>query len=154
MHRLHALGGAVACALSIACEDSTEPRETFSANLTTAAEVPPVTNAPNASGTATFTLRGGVMEYAIDVSGLTGPSVGAHIHGPAAVGVPAGIIVGFSGLTTVTAGRLASGTFTTATAAGVSFDSVLVLMRNGNAYLNVHTALNPGGEIRGQITRP
>jgi hypothetical protein len=30
---------------------------------------------------------------------------------------------------------------------------VLVLMRNGNAYFNVHTQLNPGGEIRGQIVR-
>lgn len=145
---------AAACALTIACDDSTEPRETFSAALTTGAETPPVTNAPNASGTADFVLRGGVMEFAIDVTGLTGPSVGAHIHGPAPAGVPAGIIVGFSNLTNVTTGRLASGTFSTATAAGVSFDSVLVLMRNGNAYVNVHTALNPGGEVRGQITRP
>lgn len=154
MRHSHVLIGAVASAFSLACDGSTEPRETFSAALTTAAETPPVTNAPNASGTATFTLRSGVMEYAIDVSGLTGPSVGAHIHGPAAVGVPAGIIVGFDNLTSVTTGRLASGTFTTATAAGVSFDSVLVLMRNGNAYVNVHTALNPPGEVRGQIRQP
>ena len=49
---------------------------------------------------------------------------------------------------------------------GVTFDSLLVLMRNGNSYVNVHTnnTVNdptnnsgpgdfPGGEIRGQIGR-
>ena len=30
-------------------------------------------------------------------------------------------------------------------------DSLVVLMRNGMAYLNVHTTAFPGGEIRGQI---
>jgi hypothetical protein len=30
-------------------------------------------------------------------------------------------------------------------------DSLLVLLRNGNAYINIHTAANPDGEIRGQI---
>jgi len=30
-------------------------------------------------------------------------------------------------------------------------DSLAVLLRNGNAYVNVHTAANPNGEIRGQI---
>ncbi len=31
------------------------------------------------------------------------------------------------------------------------FDSVLALLRSGNAYVNVHTKRNPGGEVRGQI---
>lgn len=156
--------GAFAGALALACTSSTEPQpETFSATLTTAAEVPPVTNAPNASGSAAFTLRPGrTMDFTIDVTGLTGPAIGAHIHGPAGPGVNAGIIVSFDAQLTanITTGRLAAGSFTSASAmaAGVSqearFDSVLVLMRNGNAYVNVHTALNPGGEIRGQIQQP
>jgi hypothetical protein len=158
--------GAFAGALALACTSSTEPQpETFSATLTTAAEVPPVTNAPNASGSAAFTLRpraGRTMDFTIDVTGLSGPAIGAHIHGPAGPGVNAGIIVSFDAQLTanITTGRLAAGSFTSANAmaAGVSqearFDSVLVLMRNGNAYVNVHTALNPGGEIRGQIQQP
>lgn len=146
--------GLIAALFAFGCNDSTDPGpETFSANLTAAAEVPPV-NRPNTTGTATFTLRGSTIDYTINVSGLSGPSNGAHIHGPGAVGVDAGIIVGFDNLTAVTSGLLKTGSFTAATAAGVSFDSVLVLMRNGNAYLNVHTALNPGGEIRGQIVKP
>ena len=33
----------------------------------------------------------------------------------------------------------------------ISFDSLVVLMGNGMAYVNVHTNANPGGDIRGQI---
>ena len=31
------------------------------------------------------------------------------------------------------------------------FDSLLVLMRTGNVYVNVHNLLSPGGHVRGQI---
>jgi hypothetical protein len=31
-------------------------------------------------------------------------------------------------------------------------DSLVTLMRTGNAYVNVHTSANKGGEIRGQLT--
>lgn len=31
------------------------------------------------------------------------------------------------------------------------FDSLITLMRTGEAYVNVHTQTNPGGEVRGQI---
>ena len=39
-----------------------------------------------------------------------------------------------------------------ATRSRIPFDSLVVLMRNGNAYVNLHTTAFPGGEIRGQIT--
>ena len=35
----------------------------------------------------------------------------------------------------------------------VALDSLLVLMRNGHAYVNVHTVAHPGGEIRGQVVK-
>jgi hypothetical protein len=35
----------------------------------------------------------------------------------------------------------------------ISGDSLLTLLNAGLLYTNVHTAANPGGEIRGQITR-
>ena len=35
----------------------------------------------------------------------------------------------------------------------MTMDSLLVLLRTGNAYVNVHTRVNLGGEIRGQVSR-
>jgi hypothetical protein len=35
----------------------------------------------------------------------------------------------------------------------ISGDSLLSLLNSGRTYTNVHTAANPGGEIRGQILR-
>ena len=49
-----------------------------------------------------------------------------------------------------TSGTL-TGTFTSTNTATISNDSLDVLMRTGNAYVNLHTAANPGGEIRGQL---
>jgi hypothetical protein len=37
---------------------------------------------------------------------------------------------------------------------GVSGDSLKVLLNNGNAYVNVHTAAHGAGEIRGQVAKP
>jgi hypothetical protein len=48
-------------------------------------------------------------------------------------------------------GIVARGSITNANNAGVSLDSLRVLFNNGNAYVNVHTAVNPGGEIRDQV---
>ena len=48
---------------------------------------------------------------------------------------------------------VASGSITNSNNLAVSLDSLRVLFNNGNAYVNVHTSLNPGGEIRGQISR-
>lgn len=111
-----------------------------------------------ATGSATFERADGVVAYAINVQNITGVTA-AHIHGPAGAGQNAGVIVGLftgpEGGTGDVTGSLVTGTFTASNLsanAGVSMDSLLVLMRNGQAYVNVHTAVNPGGEIRGQIT--
>lgn len=152
---LLALSGA---ALLAACdeEESVAPDpERYIVALTGAAERPnPVTTA--ASGSAVLTVRGAdTIEYLMYVS--SGDSITAsHIHagdansaGPIMVftfgGPVTGRVDGLFRFGYITRGGTFSGVF--------SFDSVLTRMRNGTAYLNVHTRRFAPGEIRGQIVR-
>lgn len=146
---------------AVGCDDDDEPTgnetvtETFAANLTGAAERPtPVTTA--ATGTATFTATttstGTTVTYSVTVTGLSGPATAAHIHGPADANTSASPIVPLVVSGTGTSGAIISGSFTTTGHATIDIAALLALLRNGNAYVNVHTAANPGGEIRGQIS--
>ena len=162
---------AIAGAFVAACDDDDDPAgledlEGFTATLSGESEVP--ANASTATGEAELTLVGPTLLYRVDVAGLSNP-VAAHIHGPAATDQNTGVVVGLCGTAGTPAcatgapytGVLVAGTATGVT--GMSFDSLLVLLRNGNAYVNVHTndgagATNTGpgdlaaGEIRGQVT--
>ncbi|HVT38705.1 MAG TPA: CHRD domain-containing protein [Gemmatimonadaceae bacterium] len=123
----------------------------YVARMTGPNEVP--TNNEKGWGTATFTQDGKNLHYNITAKDLTGPATGAHIHigGPAVAG---GVAYGFK-VAAEESGTIAKGTIdlTKPVSATVSADSLLVLLNNGNAYVNVHTAAHPGGEIRGQVTR-
>lgn len=108
-----------------------------------------------ATGTATFSIVGPSILYRIDVQGITDVTA-SHIHGPAPAGANAGVIAGLCNAGSAPACKTGTvdGVLVTGTATyvnGMSFDSLAVLMRNGMAYVNVHTQANPGGEIRGQI---
>ena len=135
-----------------ACDDdtSTPGPERFSATLTGASEVPPVTTTATGTAIVEFTATG--LTFTVNVTGIQNVTL-AHIHGPAAVGVNAAVILNLNPNLTVTTGLLASGTATTTSNAAVSMDSLKVLIRNGNAYVNVHNTANPGGHIRGQLVR-
>lgn len=122
----------------------------FTATLSSANEVP--TNTSTATGTATFSVVPGGMLYHVDVTGIDS-AIAAHIHsgavgvnGPVVVTLFAGPATGLGFTGTLAAGAAGAPT-------GMTLDSVLVLMRSGNAYVNVHTRLHPGGEIRGQVAK-
>lgn len=110
----------------------------FRATLTGTQEVPPVTT--TASGTGAFTMTGtGGLVYSITVTGLSGPITGAHFHlGAAGIAGP------------VVQGITFSGTTATGTWSGIP-DSLVQALLEGRIYVNIHTAANPGGEIRGQV---
>jgi hypothetical protein len=146
-----------------ACESTTEAKIQYTATLTGAQEVPAITTSGSGTWTATLDQSTNILTYQLTFSGLGSAATMAHIHGPAAVGVNAGILVDFA-TSTVTGrvlnlGTSGSGTGTvnlTATSvitATVSGDSLRKLLDSGNAYVNVHSATNGGGEIRGQIVK-
>jgi uncharacterized membrane protein len=111
------------------------------ATLSGTAEVPAVNT--TASATGVFALTGNQLNYVINYSGLSGNATASHIHGPADVTGTAPVIIPF----TVSAGT--SGTI--AGTVAVTSDQLTYLL-GGRTYANIHTAANPGGEIRGQIT--
>jgi hypothetical protein len=101
-------------------------------------EVPP--NASTASGTAKVELDGSTIKWTVTYSGTTGPVTAGHFHGPAQPGSNAGVVVPF-------AGPLASPIVGSATLTPAQVDQV----KQGLWYVNLHTAANPGGELRGQV---
>jgi CHRD domain len=151
--------GAIAMLLVAgACgEDDTGPAvEQYTATLSGAAERPNAVTT-NATGTATFTVGSGTVDFTITTQNIAGATA-AHIHGPADASQAVGVLVTlFSAAApgiNVSNGTLSTGTFPSAQftiKTGVTVDSVLSLLRSGNAYVNVHTVANPAGEIRGQL---
>lgn len=135
----------------VACEDTTEPGPpTFTASLSGAGEVP--AKAVAGTGTATIVKNGATYTYTITYTGMTGPLTMAHIHGPASATANANVIVPFATTGAGASGAL-TGSFTSTNNAAISNDSLDVLMRTGNAYVNLHTAANVPGEIRGQLSQ-
>lgn len=135
--------GLLAVVLGISACSAWMPSTTvqLSAKLSGASEVPP--NASTGAGTlqASLDKQTNVLKWTVTYSGLTGPVKAAHFHGPAAAGANAGVAQGFSG-------SLDSPIQGTATLTPAQAADVLA----GKWYANLHTAANPGGEIRGQLT--
>jgi hypothetical protein len=135
--------------IAVGCSDDDE-LEMFSADLSGANEVPPATTL--ASGRATLTLEGDTVSFSVEVDDITAATM-AHIHsGALGVNGPVRVFLFGPGGNFTTTGRavLAQGSFTAADVAGISFEELLAELRAGTAYVNVHTTLYPGGEIRGQ----
>jgi len=141
--------------------------ERFTAALSAAKELPP--DSSTATGTATFTYLAdiGSIFYRLDVVGIDS-AFAAHIHGPAPADSNAGVVINLFTSSTGTkigfTGTLAQGVLgELGVPVGMTMDSLLVLLRNGHAYVNVHTrgpvsatthsGGHGGGEIRGQVAK-
>ncbi len=114
---------------------------TFKANLSGGAEVPPKVTEGKGTTTATLDTATKILTYSEDYTGLSGPATAAHFHGPADPGANAPVAVPFANPVSPIQG---SATLT---------DAQMADLMAGKWYANVHTAANPAGEIRGQLTR-
>lgn len=133
-----------ATAVFVSCDrDDNDNTYTISGNANGAQENPPVTTTGTATLAGSYDRNSNVLNYSISFSGLTGPVTAAHFHGPAVQGQNASPIHDITITSNGTSGT-ASGTITIAEAT----ESELL---NGRIYYNLHTALYPNGEIRGQV---
>jgi hypothetical protein len=112
------------------------------ADLTGSAEVPPVETKGSGTAEITYDPAGKKVSWTVNYSGLSGPATAAHFHGPAEAGKNAGVAVPIPNQ--ATSPVKGSATLTDAQAAD---------LLGGRYYVNIHTAANPGGEIRGQVTK-
>jgi len=135
-----------------------EGAETFKARLTQGDEVPtPV--ATNASGSARIQINKAETEGEFTLSVSEGFRVTqAHLHCNFA-GLTGPIVVFLAGLhaggLNVDGKWVSNATFTDSsivnTACGTTVAELAESMRIGKVYVNVHTVLNPAGEVRGQV---
>jgi hypothetical protein len=112
------------------------------AKLKTAWEVPAKTGPGNGKLAATFDTDTNILTYHVTYSDLSGAAVAAHFHGPATettdgkpqIMVATPIASPIDGSATLTAEQAAD-------------------LLAGKYYFNIHTAANPGGEVRGQVMK-
>ncbi len=125
-----------------ACTTPVNPdatRVAFRGTLSASEEVPPGTSTGTGSLKAIFDTQSNLLTWTVTYSGLTGPVVAGHFHGPALLGQNAGVALGFSG----SLESPIKGTATLTPAQAADFMS-------GKWYVNLHTAANKGGEVRAQ----
>jgi CHRD domain len=162
-----------ACALVAGCGDddtttgpSANEPPIFTAQLSPANEVPPVSNSEatargavqvtldvtrNASNAITAATAG----FYFQATGLPAgtPIVGAHIH-PGVAGTNGGVIVN-TGLSAAAPLTMPSGPVEF-TVSGIPVDPAVaqgIINNPGAYYFNIHTPLNPGGVARGQLVQ-
>ena len=132
-----------ACALALVSVAAHAATIHLKADLKASAEVPPKDSPGTGTLTATLDTETNEFTYRVEFSGLTGPVVAAHFHGPAAAGVNAKPQLPIKG-TPITSPIDGKATLTPEQAKDLSA---------GKWYVNLHTSANPGGEIRGQVLK-
>jgi hypothetical protein len=139
--RILAVSTLVAATSIAAVTSAFAEKVAMKATLNGATEVPANSSAGKGTAAITFDTATKMLTWKVTYSGLSGPATAAHFHGPAEPGKNAGVVVPFKD---PASGAEGSATLTDAQAAD---------LEAGKYYVNVHTAANPGGEIRGQVTK-
>jgi hypothetical protein len=113
----------------------------YTATLDGAQETPPTGSPATGHAEVALDTDSKTLIWTIDYKDLSGPATMAHFHGPAAMGVPAGVVVVIPGATDHPIKGSA-----------VLTDEQENMLRDGKLYINIHSAKDPKGEIRGQVT--
>jgi hypothetical protein len=139
MTRLAVVG--FACALTVAPTGPVKAEVVnLKATLNAGSEVPPTSSKGTGTVTATYDTTSKKLSWKGSYSDLTGPATAAHFHtGAAGTNGPVAVPI-----TPNTSPFEGSATLTDPQAAD---------LLAGKWYVNVHTAANKGGEIRGQVTK-
>jgi hypothetical protein len=112
------------------------------ATLNGGSEVPATTSAAKGTADIDYDAATKKLSWKLTYSGLSGPATAAHFHGPAEAGKNAGVALAIPN--PASSPVEGSATLTDAQAAD---------LLAGRYYINIHTAANAGGEIRGQVTK-
>jgi CHRD domain len=133
---------ALACTAAIACAaPAFAETVALRADMKASSEVPPTGSSGSGTLTATYDTASKTLSWKGNVSGLTGPATAAHFHA-GEVGKNGGVVIPISG---ADQGSFeGSATLTDAQASD---------LMAGRWYVNVHTAANKAGEIRGQVMK-
>lgn len=140
-----ALLGTAALCLTLAPPRAQAAIITYNVTLDGSQSVP--VNVTSAFGSATVTVDDIANSVSVDLSftGLTGGNASAaHIHCCVATNANGPVVIPFTGFPSTASGTY-SNTFMGVSAANISG------IENGLAYINIHNAVFPGGEIRGDI---
>ena len=144
-----AVGSAAGAVLISSAKPTYAAGTTYKATINGKSEVPPTTSGGTGTATVTYDPSTKMVTWEGSFSGLSGPATAAHIHGPAEVGKNAGVIVPLSQAgTPFTSPFKGSATLPADKAAALE-----AALSSGQAYVNIHTAANPGGEVRGQLAK-
>lgn len=137
-----AASAAMTIALTLGAQAATL---SWSAAMTQDQEVPTPVLVPGVSGIALGTIDtvSGLLDWDISWSGLSGAPVGLHFHANALPGATAPVVIDVGDLSGLDTPSIGSTT--------IPFAQIASFL-DGLYYVNLHTALNPTGEIRGQVT--
>ncbi len=113
----------------------------FHATMDGKSEVPPKETAGSGEALASLDTATKTLTYTVTFANLSGPAAAAHFHGPAKPGANAGVVVPIGG----------KGPTSPVHGTATLTDEQIKDLEAGMWYVNVHTAANPGGEIRGQV---
>jgi hypothetical protein len=132
---------ALVCAAVMLAAPALAATINLKADLKPSNEVPPVESKGSGSVAATFDTASKQLSWKGNVTGLSGPATAAHFHS-AESGKNGAVVVPIAGAD--------KGAFEgSATLTDAQAEELMA----GKWYVNIHTAANKAGEIRGQVLK-